>query len=207
MIQKIFVVVTLLFYQLTIFAQPSNNSRILLRATTSVAGGEYFIDILSNDDSTKVIFKLKKGMKQSEFEADTNTIRIRQILKSVKNVVPYNDTIKIFSLKLDSIFIAYTNYDYDSLTISNSKYEYYDKLIQEVLNSPTEILENRNHVVLDGITMSFQLTKKDITRTIYARSPKLASNPVLYNLITETTDLYRRSKKNDFLNKNRTSGY
>lgn len=178
-----------------------------MRATTSVAGGEYFIDILPNNDNTKLIFKFKNRLRQTELEADTNTGKYRQILETVKNFTPDNDTVKTYLAKLDSIYIAYTIYDSDSLIISNYKNENYLKLIREALNSPTEILENKNHMVLDGTSMKFTMTNNGISRTVYARSPTLTSNPILYKLVTETTALYRKNKKNGFLTKHNTYGY
>ena len=207
MTRTLFLLISLTSFTLTILGQNNKNSSIFLRATTSVAGGEYFIDILPSNYNTKLIFKIKKRIRQSELEADTNTVRYRQILKSVKNFIPTNDTVKTYLAKLDSIYIAYTLYDTDSLIVTNSKNENYLKLIQEVLNSPTEILENKNHFVLDGTRMNFTLTNNGISRTVYAHSPTLTSNPSLYKLITETTALYRMNKRNNFLNKRRTYGY
>ena len=203
----LFLFFTLFFFKRTVFGQNSVDARILLRATTSVAGGEYFIDILPQYVSTKIIFKLKNRMRQFELEADTNTIRYRHILDSVKNFNPNNDTVKTYLEKLDLIYLAYTLYDTDSIIVLNNENKNYVKLIQEVLKSPTEVLENKNHIVLDGTRMNFILTNNDIIRTVYAHSPTSTSNPILYKLITETTSLYRKNKMNNFLSEKRTNGY
>lgn len=202
-----FLFLALLIFLTTASAQSHQKSSILLRATTSVTGGAYFIEILPYEHTTKIIFKLKKQVQQAAFEADTNTIRYRQILQSIKNIKPDNDSVKTYSAKLDSVSMSYTLYDTDSLTVINAEHEGYLNLIREVLNSPTEILENKHHFVLDGTSMVFKLTNKDIERTVYAYSPTVTSNPILYKLITETTAIYRNTKRNDFLNKQRTYGY
>ena len=151
--------------------------------------------------------KLKNRTRQFELEADTNTIRYRHILDSVKNFNPNNDTVKTYLEKLDLIYLAYTLYDTDSIIVLNNENKNYVKLIQEVLKSPTEVLENKNHIVLDGTRMNFILTNNDIIRTVYAHSPTSTSNPILYKLITETTSLYRKNKMNNFLSEKRTNGY
>lgn len=205
--QKLFLCLALLSFKLITVGQSNNNTRINLRAITSVAGGEYLIDILPYHDSTKIIFKLKNHIRQSELEADTNTARYRQILKSVKNYSSQNDTVKTCTAGLDSIYTAYTVYDTDSLIICNSKHEDYDKLIREVLNTPTAKLENHNYFGLDGTRMTFKLTNNGISRTVQAHSPSLKSHPVLYALVTGTITLYRKIKKNDLLDEKRTNGY
>lgn len=207
MIRILFLFMALVSFKATISGQSKNNYSILLRATTSVAGGEYFINILLHNDSTKLILKIKNHIKKAELEADTNAVRYIRILQSIKNPIADNDTVKTYLAKLDSIHLSYTVYDTDSLIVLNAKNEDYFNLIQEVLNAPTEILENKNHAVLDGTWMNFKLTNNGIERTVYAHSPTLTSNPILYKLITETTALYRKTKQNDFLNKSRTYGY
>lgn len=208
MMRILFVFLALISFNTNILSQ-NNPSSIHLRAITSVSGGEYLIDILPFNDSIKLIFRIKKSIKQSKLEKDTNTIKIRQTLKSVKDFRPNNDTVKTNLLKLDSLYMAYTHYDIDSLLISNSKNEAYIELVHEVLNTSAEILENKinNRYVFDGVKMIYKLTNNGISQTVYAYSPTITSNPLLYKLVTETTALYRLNKKNNFLNKSRTSGY
>ena len=155
------------------------------------------------------MFRIKKSVKQSKLDKDTNIIRIIETLKSVKKFGPNNDTVKTYISKLDSLNSIYTIYETDSLLISNSKNEAYIELVHEVLNTSPEILENNNNkrFVLDGVKMIFKLTNNGISQTVYVRSPTLTSNPLLYKLVTETTTLYRLNKKNNFLNKSRTIGY
>jgi hypothetical protein len=208
MTRLIFVFIVLFSSNTNILSQ-NNQSSIHLRAVTSVSGEEYFIDILPNKDSTKLMFRIKKSVKQSKLDKDTNIIRIIETLKSVKKFGPNNDTVKTYISKLDSLNRIYTIYETDSLFISNSKIEAYLELVHEVLNTKAEILENNNNkrFVLDGVTMIFKLTNNGNSQTVYVRSPTLTSNPLLYKLVTETTALYRLNKKNNFLNKSRTSGY
>ena len=208
MTRLILVFIAMFSYNTNILSQ-NNPSSIHLRAVTSVSGEEYFIDFLPNKDSTKLMFRIKKSVKQSKLDKDTNIIRIIETLKSVKKFGPNNDTVKTYISKLDSLNSIYTIYETDSLLISNSKNEAYIELVHEVLNTSPEILENNNNkrFVLDGVKMIFKLTNNGISQTVYVRSPTLTSNPLLYKLVTETTTLYRLNKKNNFLNKSRTIGY
>jgi hypothetical protein len=208
MMRILFVFLTLILFKSNILSQ-NNQSSIHLRAVSSVSEEEYFIDILPNKDSTKLIFRIKKSVKQSKLDKDTNIIRIIETVKSVKKFGFNNDTVKTNLAKLDSLYRIYTIYETDSLFISNSKNEAYLELVHEVLNTSAEILENKNNnrYVLDGVTMRFILTNNGNSQNVYVRSPTLTSNPLLYKLVTETTALFRLNKKNNFLNKTRTSGY
>ena len=208
MTRLIFVFIALFSFCTNILSQ-NNQSSIHLRAVTSVSGEEYFIDILPNKDSTKLIFRIKKRVKQSKLDKDTNIIRIIETVKSVKKFGFNNDTVKTNLAKLDSLNRIYTIYETDSLLISNSKNEAYLELVHEVLNTKAEILENKNNnrYVLDGVTMRFILTNNGISQTVYAHSPTITSNPLLYKLVTETKTLYRLNKKNGILNKNRTFSF
>ncbi len=204
----LFVFLALISSNTNILSQ-NNQSSIHLRAETSVSGEEYFIDILPNKDSTKLMFRIKKSVKQSKLDKDTNIIRIIATVKSVKKFGFNNDTVKTNLAKLDSLYRIYTIYETDSLFISNSKIEAYLELVHEVLNTSAEILENKNNnrYVLDGVTMRFILTNNGISQTVYAHSPTITSNPLLYKLVTETKTLYRLNKKNGILNKNRTFSF
>jgi hypothetical protein len=208
MTRLIFVFIALFSFCTNILSQ-NNQSSIHLRAVTSVSGEEHFIDILPNKDSTKLIFRIKKRVKQSKLDKDTNIIRIIETVKSVKKFGFNNDTVKTNLAKLDSLNRIYTIYETDSLLISNSKNEAYLELIHEVLNTKAEILENNNNkrFVLDGVTMIFKLTNNGNSQAVYVRSPTLTSNPLLYQVVTETKTLYRLNKKNGILNKYRTFGF
>jgi hypothetical protein len=208
MTRLIFVFLALILFKSNFLSQNIQSS-IHLRAVTSVSGEEYFIDILPNKDSAKLMFRIKKSVKQSKLDKDTNIIRIIETLKSVKKFGPNNDTVKTYISKLDSLNSIYTIYETDILFISNSKNEAYIELVHEVLNTSADILENKNNnrLVLDGVTMIFKLTNNGISQTVYARSPTITSNPLLYKLVTETIILYRLNKKNGILNKSRTFGF
>ncbi len=205
LVRILFVFLALISFKTIILSQ-DNHSSIHFRAVTSVSGEEYFIDILPFKDSAKLIFRIKKSVKQSKLYKDTNFIRIIETLKSVKKFGPNNDTVKTYIAKLDSLNSIYTIYERDSLFISNTKNEPYFELVQEVLNTSAEILENKNNnrIVIDGEKLIFKITKNGISQTVYAYSPTITSNPLLYKLVKETKGLYRLNKKNGILLKSKT---
>jgi hypothetical protein len=191
------------------FGQNNNNvSRISLRATTSVSGGEYFIDILGKGDSFKIIYKFKDSLSR-KLEKDTAFIQARNLLLTFKNPKPSNDTVVSLLLKLDSLNQAYTSYSIDSIKLSYDEAPSYVALIKSVLASSAEALENHNRkrVFVDGTEMKFTLTNNAATKVVYVHSPSNESNPLLYSLISETLDVYRKRKGDNFMTKQRTSGY
>ena len=119
MIQKFFLFIIIISFNLRSFGQNNISSRIFLHATTSVAGGEYFIDIVTDNDNTKVTFKFKDNLRHTQLKEDTNAIRYEQILKTVKNFKSDNDTVRTYLHKIDSINITHTLYSIDSLIITS----------------------------------------------------------------------------------------
>ena len=99
----------------------NNNYTINLRATTTVSGKEFFMTIKPIEDCTKIVFKFKVYTKYKELEADTNYKTFYKILKGLHNLMPINDTVKIYLPKLINISHAYTVYDMDSIIVPNSK--------------------------------------------------------------------------------------
>ncbi|HEV7330667.1 MAG TPA: hypothetical protein VGN63_06485 [Flavisolibacter sp.] len=200
-----------LLFTLLVFSsvgQENSVCGIFIRATTSVSGGEYFINILERGHSFQIIYQFKDSTSKKVNE-DASVISVRNSLAAVEDLRPDNDTVKKLVLTLDSLYQTYTSYSRDSLSITYEEKPSYVVLFQKVLASSVEELENnnRNRIVLDGTRMKFIISNKGETKTVYVNSPSIETNPVLYSLLRETLNLYRQRKGNILLTEQRTSGY
>ena len=186
------------------FGQSVIERQIEIFASTAVSGTEFQIEIVIDQDSTKLKFRIRDSI-SIKLDNDSNYNAIRNYLLSLKTLDINNDTVLVHLNTLKSIAEKYTFYSADSITIQNLANGDYLNLINEVFLSTTDSLENKilnkNRITLDGTSLTFTFIDKDIKRKIYARSPSKESHPLLYKLVTSSTSLYRLVKKNDFLNR------
>ena len=202
----------LVFFATTLssLGQSSKERQIEILASASIDGTEYNIKITTNTDSTKVKFKIRDSVSAKLYNDKEYYAHINYLL-SLNNIDLSNDTVLNYLNILESIAEKYTFFSEDSIEIANSENEGYLNLINEVLKSPTDSLDNKilnkNRIVLDGIYMTFTFIDKDTKRKVSARTPTVKSHRLLYELVTSSTSIYRDTKKNDFLNKRRLFGY
>lgn len=200
-----------IFFQQLGFGQQQINSKIILRGITGVSGDEFFLFILPQMDSTKIIYKIKKGFKSAEFDVNPEIIKARFFFDSLVNISKKLDVedekVKFFIKKMDSISITYTIYNVDSLTITNANHQNYLKLFGEVLNAKQEMFGEDKRIILDETSMTFSLINKGVLSKVWVRSPSSTSHPILYNLIAQTNTLYRKAKQNNFLNQGNLRHY
>jgi hypothetical protein len=116
--------------------------------------------------------------------------------------IEYDDLIK-YVMEMDKIREKYTQYKTDTLLIISENNQNYINLYSEVTSSPKKVLENsiegKLRIVLDGYSITFDITTETRTDRILLQSPNKESHPILYNFIKETFNIYREEKKNDFL--------
>ena len=198
------IILFLIFSLLTFFSegQETTSSGINIRATTSVAGKEFFVDIFRNKDKIKVLYKIKE-MTSNKRDADTTLMNYKKVLLSNKNLTLQNNTVSFYLEKMDSINQMYTTCWVDSLAFNRTEHKDFDNLLNSILSSSSEVLENKSanksHLILDGTVMRFKLTDNNNSRIVYAYSPNSATYPLLTNLVKQSMELYRQIKNNDFL--------
>ena len=180
--------------------------QIEIFASASIDGTEFIIKIIPGTESTKMTFKIRDSISVN-LNNDKAYHTHRNYLLSLNSIDLKNDTVIKYLSIVKSITEQYTFYSEDSIEIENEAYKDYLHLINEVFNTATDRLENKNRFVMDGIFMSFTLTDKDSTRKVNAFYPTEESNKKLYELVTGSTSIYRLAKKNDFLDKRRLFGY
>jgi len=127
------------------------------------------------------------------------------------NIKTAKDSMRVIGHELDSINKKYTYYSTDSLLISTLFNPLYTKLLSEVVLTNTDSLENKKknaeRVVLDGVQFFFDIKIGDAEHTAQAQSPNQDSHPILYQLLEQTLDIYRKMKVNMFLSRGRTDYY
>lgn len=197
--RMLFLWVLFIFFQQLCFGQQLNNSKIILRASTQVSGDEFFMYILPKTDSTKIIYKKKKGFKSAEFYANPEVIKISVFFDSLINISKTLDVedekVNFLAKKMDSIRIVYTIYDVDSLTIANAKHQNYLKLVGEVLSANQEMFGEDKRIILDGTSMNFCLINNGVLSKVWVRSPSSTSHPILCNFIIQTNALITKAKQ------------
>lgn len=188
------------------YGQSNKERQIEIFASASIDGTEFIIKITPGTESTKMTFKIRDSI-SANLKNDKAYHTHRNYLLSLKSIDLKNDTVIKYLSILKSITEQYTFYSEDSIEIENEAHKDYLHLINEVFNTATDRLENKNRFVMDGIFMSFTLTDKNSTRKVNAFYPTEESNKMLYELVIGSTSIYRLAKKNDFLNKRRLFGY
>jgi hypothetical protein len=188
------------------YGQLNKERQIEIFASASIDGTEFFIKITPGPDSTKMTFKIRDSISVN-LNNDKAYHTHRNYLLSLNSIDLKNDTVIKYLSIVKSITEQYTFYSEDSIEIVNAAHKGYLHLINEVFNSTTDRLENKNRFVMDGIFMSFTLTDKDSTRKVNAFYPTEESNKMLYELVTGSTSIYRLTKKNNFLDKRKLFGY
>ena len=188
------------------YGQLIKEKQIEIVASASIDGTEFFIKITPGKDRTKITFKIRDSISVN-LDRDKAYYTHRNYLLSMNSIDLKNDTVVNYLSILKAITEKYSFYSEDSVEIVNTDYKGYLHLIDEVLNTATDRLENKNRLFLDGINISFTLKDKDSTRKANAHSPTAESHPLLYELLTGSTSIYRLAKKNDFLDKRKLFGY
>ncbi len=170
----------LVFFATTLssLGQSSKERQIEILASASIDGTEYNIKITTNTDSTKVKFKIRDSVSAKLYNDKEYYAHINYLL-SLNNIDLSNDTVLNYLNILESIAEKYTFFSEDSIEIANSENEGYLNLINEVLKSPTDSLDNKilnkNRIVLEGIYMTFTFIDKDTKRKVSARTPTVKS--------------------------------
>jgi len=93
-------------------------------------------------------------------------------------------------------------YTWDRLPVTITPQHRLAQLLDSVYTSRVEQLErkaeNRQRIILDGIHFSIVLQGKDTrVKKVYVHSPSPDSHPLLYRLIHDSLQLYRKERPND----------
>jgi hypothetical protein len=214
---KLLALATILIWNNVLFlyrhtnTQPDNTYfKINITANGSGIPNLMQISICKNAGTIKTVYKLKDSINNKELRENRRYAVLHEELPKVLNKANRDSILKILR-QLDSITNKYTIYDTDSLTLNANNNTSYSKLLNMVSVTGDVSLENnvynKGRIVLDGTMFEFKIQTGHATRTVYAHSPDPKSNPILYKLLSQTLEIYRKTKANNFLSLSRTGGY
>ncbi len=194
-----------------LYSQKLEGRSIRLRAVTSVAMQEYFVETNCFENEIRIKFKFKDSVLMNKLRTESTYKSLSKSLIKTRYDLKNDTTMNLYR-RLDSAMKVNTVYSIDSIKIDYNQYPEYEKLLTTLLKSSQAELENKennkNRFVLDGTTMDFKFFQNDSLKfTAYAHSPSKTSHPLLYEYINSTMSIYRELKKNNFLAKEKTSGY
>lgn len=197
-------------YKLALFSQSLKNRHIEINAFASITGTKFNIQLLPKQDSLEIVFKIRDSTATLLLK-DTAYNSCRNKLLSYTYFDLKNDTIKAQLCQLMDIAEKFTYYRKDSVRIANSDNTNFVMLIDQIFNTSTDSLENteqnKNKITLDGISVSFTFTDGNVVRKVYSSTPQLNSYPLLYKLLTTSSNIYRQKKENNFLDSRSLFGY
>jgi len=182
----------------------------------------FWIDIYRTKDNIKIVYSIQTGKRQDLLNADKDYASFQQVILNLPNADSVQKT--WYRLHIDSIYNQYEliqrKYaicDKDSLLLDRQNVASYDGLLNRINLADTAELENRPHgrsrnlgddrPVLDGEDFEFTINAISGTKKVQAHSPDPSWKPLLYSLLTETLSIYRDTKNNTFLDKQKTFGY
>jgi hypothetical protein len=208
MILEKFILNTIFFLSaLATLGQSSANCEINLRVENRAYYRQFFINLKRDQNLVLIEYKIRVKENSEEREKDTNTIKVRQDFLKIKNVTPQNDSLLKVLDALDSLYLAYTTYRVDTLQLSTKYFPEFNKIIDNLLITPTDSLENNGQIYLDGTSFTFKINTQNEQRTVYANSVDKNNHPQLAEFVASVMQLYRDRKRNDFLDRKSTAGY
>lgn len=198
-----------LFFTSFIYGQVSETAEINFRVENHTYYKQFLVKIKRTKDDICIEYKIRMNENGQLRENDTATKRIRNELANIKNINPENDSLLSALNALDSIYIAFTSFRVDSIHLSINSIPEYNKLIDQILITPTDSLqkENKDKIYLDATSFTFKIKTENKFRTVYARAINKNNYPQLAEFVAATMALYRDNKKNNFLDRKATMGY
>ena len=199
----------IVFFLSTLIAigQSSKNCEINLRVENRTYYKQFFVNLKRDENSILIQYKIRIKENGEDREKDTSTIKARQDFLKIKNVSPQNDSLVKVLNALDSLYLTHTTYRVDTLQLLIESFPEFNKMIDKLLITSTDTLQNSGHRYLDGTSFIFKINFEKTLRTVYANSMNKNYHPQLAEFVAAMMELYRNRKSNDFLDRKSTAGY
>lgn len=178
---------------------------IHIHAVTSVSSTRFYVDVYQSKHRIKLVYSLFDNLRITPLRQDTAFLRLNAAF--VAKGVDAQQRGKLMNA-LATVFRKYEVYDKDSITLKAKEDTAYVNLIKRVITDPDSLLQDpKDRVVLDGTEISCDLITAEGKHTVHTHSPTTTVTPLLYQLLTQSLNQYRKRKGEAFLTKRRTSGY
>lgn len=180
-----------------------------IKATTQTPSNEFTIDITKQGDNLKLIYGLRDSISY-RLDRDKNYLALNNLIIE-SFATASRDSLAKLGAKQDSMRSLYSVYSRDSISLTVSEATAFIDILNRVNKTGNVELTNASanaaRNMREGPVFSFKIITPSQSRLLYAQYPTASTNPLLYQLITESLKLYREKKKNTFLDKRRTNNY
>ncbi|OKS87355.1 hypothetical protein [Mucilaginibacter polytrichastri] len=179
---------------------------IQIEANSSVSNNHFKINIRKKHNIVNIAYSILDSIRYSALHKDTAYMRIIDEFKKGKSI---KDSVakKLF----DDLVERNSVYKRDLIVANLKSDKAYDHLLGLMMTSSKEELENKeqnkSRIILDDTYVKYTVNISSQTKIALAHSPSQISNPLLYQLLTQTLNLCREKHRNNFLDKGLTSGY
>lgn len=199
--QKHFTLLILLLFFVNLHSQ--NNEISFKRYSVAESKG-YQINIKETNKELYIEAILKDSISKN-LEFDKDYIKLNK--KINKNPTDKKVVLKTLS-KLQKLYDKHTYSKTDFIVLDKEKFPEYYNQFNEILNTPTSVLnkKNRDRLVLDSHTVKFVRKTKDYQDFFTLISPNESSNPVIVKFMKATFEVFRNENKNEFLDRKYTFG-
>jgi hypothetical protein len=167
---------------------------------TSVSGQELQMTITRTPQLVKVRYAHLDSICHKQLKKDPDNLTpelLQQGLPDRKRMERYSKAVE-----------KYKVFTQDSIQLIVKRAQPFVQLLDSVYEANAETLEQKKRLILDGTSVYlFIQSAGEERREIYAHSPQADSHPLLYRLLHESLQLYRKEHPDSFLTSRATSGY
>jgi hypothetical protein len=173
----------------------------------NISEGEFVTYIDKKGTDLKIVYAFRDSVSKAYYKSPL----VKELIQTSRlyDRTQSNPKLSEIDRILDSLKIKNSYYSKDSLSLNASNNLGFINLLEKIISTPKELLENREAtkkvVVLDGANYSFIIETNKEKKYVYAY-PFLDPiiHPLLYQLYTEVQNIYRKGKHNNFLGKMKT---
>ena len=179
---------------------PGEDINIKIHGTSaSIINGEFSLDIHKSNIYIKIVSSVLDSFRFSEMRVDTEAIHIAKQHQQLNISEP--GIFHPFPKRYTEILEKYKVFTRDSVLLETKNYPAYCELLDRVITTSAEVLENKernkNRIVLDGAWITYEINVMSAKKTVRAHSPDVKSNPLLCELLNSSEKLYHDNKGKD----------
>jgi hypothetical protein len=167
---------------------------------TSVSGQELQLTITRTPKFVKVRYAHLDSVREKQLRQDPDNLTpelLRQGLPDRERMERYTRAVE-----------RYKVFTQDSIQLAVKRAQPVVQLLDSVYEASDETLEQKKRLILDGTSVYLFIQSPGTKRReIYAHSPQAHSHPLLYRLLHESLQVYRKEHPDSFLTLRATSGY
>ncbi len=173
----------------------------------NISEGEFVTYIDKKGNDLKIVYSFRDSVSKAYYKSPL----VKELIQTSWLYDRTQSNPKLYEIDriLDSLKIKNSYYSKDSLLLIASRNAGFINLLEKIISTPKELLENREATkkvaVLDGANYSFIIETNKEKKYVYAY-PFLDPiiHPFLDQLYTEAQNIYRKEKHNNFLDKMKT---